>query len=252
MNSKNAIELEKVVKGFNHTIALNKISLNIERGGIYALLGPNGAGKTTLLRIICGILQPTEGKVLVLGKDPKDPSVIGKIGYLPQIVSGYHNLSAWENIKIFAQLASIKNDVFQKKADYLLEMLRLDDKTHLDFHRMSTGEQRAISLIRAIIIGSEILLLDEPTTGLDLERAKIVRNLISHLHEEGKTIVLSSHIVTDIEELAEKVAVLKEGNLLFDGRKEGLIERYAPSENLEQALLKAFGRQLDLPQPLVL
>ncbi len=126
----------------------------------------------------------------------------------------------------------------------------MEEKIDTSFDQLSSGEQRAVSLIRAVIIGNEILLLDEPTTGLDLERARIVRNLISRLHGEGRTIMLSSHIVTDIEELAERIAVLKKGAILFYGRKEQLIQKYAPGQNLEQALLEAFDKQLN-PQPVL-
>ena len=250
MNSLKAIELVNICKKFSHVIALRNITLKMEKGGIFALLGPNGAGKTTLLRVLCGIVRPSKGMALVLGKNPNDPFLRGKIGYLPQTTAGYHNLSAWENIKIFAQLAGIEYTRFQERANSLFKELRLEEKIDTNFDQLSSGEQRAVSLIRAVIIGNEILLLDEPTTGLDLERARIVRNLISRLHGEGRTIILSSHIVTDIEELAERIAVLKKGTILFYGRKEQLIQEYAPEQNLEQALLEAFDRQLN-PQPVL-
>ncbi len=114
MDSINAIELVNICKKFSHIIALRNITLKMENGGIFALLGPNGAGKTTLLRVLCGIVKPSKGMALVLGKNPSDPFLRGKIGYLPQTTAGYHNLSAWENIKIFAQLADIEYTTFKK------------------------------------------------------------------------------------------------------------------------------------------
>ncbi len=245
MISNYVVEFIDVCKLFGQVEALRNINFKIKKGEIHALLGPNGAGKTTLLRIMCGIIRPSMGRVRILGRSSTDPALRGKIGYMPQVTAGYHNLSAWDNVKIFAELAGIGTDFFEKQAYSLFRLLRLEEKIHATFDEMSSGEQRAVSLIRSIIIGNEILLLDEPTSGLDLERARIVRNLIAKLQNMGRTIILSSHIVTDVEELAEKVLILKRGELLFKGKKNDLITRFASNEGLEKALLKAFGKQLD-------
>ena len=244
--SEMMVETHQLSKHFNSIIAVDKVNLSIPKGSIYALLGPNGAGKTTTIRMILGLLKPTIGEVLVNGIDvsnnPKD--IRGQIGILPQFSAAYFDLTPMQNIKFTLELNNINFKEMQptltnffKRLDITSELL---DKP---FSKLSGGEQRAICFIMAAMTKKEFLILDEPTTGLDIARAKHIRTIIKELAETaGKTILLSSHIVSDLEELAEYCGILVNGKLVFQGRKEEIIQTYAPDTNdFEDAIIQAFG-----------
>ncbi|MHA1550769.1 MAG: ABC transporter ATP-binding protein [Candidatus Heimdallarchaeaceae archaeon] len=232
-------------KDFKMTRAVNRINIEIPKKSIYALLGPNGAGKTTTIRMILGLLKPSAGEVYVNGfnvsENPK--SIRGQIGLLPQFSAAYYDLTPLQNIKFILELNNLTfEDVNVKITDYFEKLDIKPDLLHKPFTKLSGGEQRAISFVMAVITDKEFLIMDEPTSGLDIARAKYIRSIIKDLvEEEGKTILLSSHIVSDLEELAEYCGILKEGSLVFQGDKEEIINTYSPeTKDFEDAIVNAF------------
>ena len=232
-------------KDFKMTRAVNRINIEIPKKSIYALLGPNGAGKTTTIRMILGLLKPSAGEVYVNGfnvsEDPK--SIRGQIGLLPQFSAAYYDLTPLQNIKFILELNNLTfEDVNVKITDYFEKLDIKPDLLHKPFTKLSGGEQRAISFVMAVITDKEFLIMDEPTSGLDIARAKYIRSIIKDLvEEEGKTILLSSHIVSDLEELADYCGILKEGSLVFQGDKEEIINTYSPeTKDFEDAIVNAF------------
>lgn len=238
------METSKLTKTFETLIAVNGVNLRIPKGSIYALLGPNGAGKTTTIRMLLGILKPNIGQIMINGTDviAHPRSIRGKIGILPQISAAYHDLTPLENIRFIMNLHNISFSKNKHKLDDYFDTLGLtNDLLNKPFSKLSGGEQRAVCFIMASILNTEILILDEPTSGLDIARAKYIRSIISQMAEEGKTILLSSHIVSDLEELATHCGIMKKGQLVFQGTKHELIDFYSPeSRDFEEAIIAAF------------
>ena len=232
-------------KDFKMTRAVDRVNIEIPKKSIYALLGPNGAGKTTTIRMILGLLRPSSGQVYVNGfnvsENPK--SIRGQIGLLPQFSAAYYDLTPLQNIKFILELNNLAfEEVNVKMTEYFEKLDIKQELLQKSFTKLSGGEQRAISFIMAAITDKEFLILDEPTSGLDIARAKYIRSIIKDLVEiEGKTILLSSHIVSDLEELADYCGILKEGSLVFQGDKEEIINTYSRETNdFEDAIINAF------------
>ena len=232
-------------KDFKMTRAVDRVNIAIPKKSIYALLGPNGAGKTTTIRLILGLLKPSAGEVYVNGfnvsENPK--SIRGQIGLLPQVSAAYYDLTPLQNIKFILELNNLTfEDVNEKINNYFEKLDIKPELLHKPITKLSGGEQRAISFVMAVITDKELLIMDEPTSGLDIARAKYIRSIIKDLVEkEGKTILLSSHIVSDLEELAEYCGILKEGSLVFQGDKEEIINTYSPEiKDFEDAIVNAF------------
>ena len=239
------VETHQMSKHFKLLLAVDGVNLKIQRGKIYALLGPNGAGKTTTIRMLLGLLKPTYGNISVNGIDvvlnPK--AIRGKIGLLPQVSAAYYDLTSMQNIKFILEMNGMPyEEVSQTLGSYFQTLEITHEMLNKPFSKLSGGEQRSISFIMAIITNKEFLVLDEPTSGLDIARAKYIRSIIKKLVEdEGKTILLSSHIVSDLEELADYCGILKQGKLIFQGKKEEIINAYAPdTQDFEDAIIEAF------------
>ncbi len=249
MSDSFIIETKNLCKSFGSKQILKNVSLNIPKGSIYALLGPNGAGKTTTIRILTGILKPTSGEVYVQGVDVvSNPEEIrSEIGILSQLSAGYKDFKTRDNILLFTSIVGVDKLEATIKMEELLRLLEMEDKLDLNFGKLSGGEKRVISLVRTIISSGDLIILDEPTTGLDIARAKLVRDIIQDLVEkEGRTVVMSSHITSDLEHLATHTGILKDGELVFEGTKGEVIQAYAPDSDFEAAIISAFkiGNQL--------
>ena len=237
------IETKDLRKTFKETEVLKGVSLCVPKGSIYALLGPNGAGKTTTIRILTGILKPTSGEVMVQGVDViKNPEEIrAEVGILSQLSAGYKDFKTRDNILLFTSIVGVDEEEARMKMNELLSKLDMLDKLDLAFGKLSGGEKRVISLVRTIISSKELIILDEPTTGLDIARAKKVRDIIRDLVEkEGKTVLMSSHITSDLEALATHTGILRAGELVFEGTKDEVISRYASNGDFEEAIINAF------------
>lgn len=243
MSDELLIETKEIRKSFGDKEILKGISLHIPKGSIYALLGPNGAGKTTTIRILTGIMKPTLGEVFVQGIDVvKNPEQIrAEIGILSQLSAGYKDFKTKDNILLFTSIVGVDREEATIKMHDLLRKLDMEDKLDLQFGKLSGGEKRVISLVRTIISSKELIILDEPTTGLDIARAKKVRDIISDLvTKEGKTVLMSSHITSDLEALATHAGILKDGELVFEGTKQQVIETYSETGDFESAIISAF------------
>ncbi|HUT79659.1 MAG TPA: ABC transporter ATP-binding protein [Candidatus Bathyarchaeia archaeon] len=243
MDKELIIETIDLRKNFGSKEILKGISLHIPRGSIYALLGPNGAGKTTTIRIITGLLKPTSGQVYVDGIDVvKDSEAIrSEIGVLSQLSAGYKDVKTRDNILLFTDIVGIDRNEAIIKMNKLMMYLDMFDKLTLNFGKLSGGEKRVVNLVRTIISSKDIIILDEPTTGLDIARAKRVRDIIRDLvNIEGKTVLMSSHITSDLEDLATHTGILKSGILVFEGTKDEAIKKFSTRDDFEEAIINAF------------
>ena len=237
------IETKDLRKQFGDVPIVKGISLKVPKGGIYALLGPNGAGKTTTIRVLTGILKPTSGQVFVQGIDVvKDAEKIrAEVGILSQLSAGYKDFKTRDNILLFTSIVGVPEEEAIKQMTEMLTKLDMLDKLELKFGKLSGGEKRVISLVRTIISSKELIILDEPTTGLDIARAKKVRDIIQDLvKNHGKTVLMSSHITSDLEALATHTGILKDGELVFQGTRDEIIAKYSASGDFEEAIISAF------------
>ena len=203
--------------------AVRDVSLRVERGEIFGLLGPNGAGKTTTLKMLFGLVRPCGGRAEVLGRPVNDVRAKRHVGYLPESPYFYDYLSGRELLTFAGQLFDLSRRESRKRADRLLERVGLGDAADRALRRYSKGMLQRVGIAQALINEPDLVVLDEPLTGLDPIGRKQLRELIASLRHEGKTVVLSTHILSDIELLADRVAIVVAGRTVSGGRPEELI-----------------------------
>ncbi len=220
-------------------VALDKVSLEIDRGEVFGLLGPNGAGKTTLIRVLIGLLTPTKGKAWVLGRDvTQDIDYIReRVSLLPQEAGIYDRLTARENLIYYGGLYGIPDDDLRARADRLLDTVGLREKEDYQVKGFSGGMKRKVLVARALIIEPEIVFMDEPTTGVDTIGARVVRNVLKKLSSEQKrTIILTTHDLNEVAELCDRVGILNDGNLVAVGKPSELEEQFKAAD-LEEVFM---------------
>ncbi|MBL4697264.1 MAG: ABC transporter ATP-binding protein [Phycisphaerales bacterium] len=219
-------QLSKVFKDFwmrDRARAVDKLDLVIYEHEVFGLLGPNGSGKSTIIKLILGLLQPTHGRVSVFGKPPSDVATKKRIGYLPEESYLYPFLNARETLDYYGKLFGLDKKTREGRIDELLEMVGLEHAQFRPVREYSKGMQRRIGIAQALINDPDLLILDEPTTGLDPIGTRQVKDLILELGRRGKTIILSSHLLTDVEDVVDRMAILYGGKIRDEGTCEGLL-----------------------------
>ena len=226
------IEIENLTKSFGKTKALAGLSLKIGDSDIYGFVGQNGAGKTTTMRIISGLIPADSGSVIINGLDAgrEVKKVRSIIGYVPDFFGVYDNLKVIEYIEFFASAYNITGMEAERACLNLLEELGLSDKTDFFVDDLSRGQKQRLGLARALIHNPDILVLDEPTSGMDPKARIETRNLLKRLNSQGKTIIISSHILHEISELVTGLAIIEQGKVVMSGSIES-IERTMHIEN---------------------
>lgn len=210
------LSIEKLSKRFDSKVAVNNISVSLQLG-VYGLLGANGAGKTTLMRMICGVLKPTSGKIIYDGKEIEQlgETYRSYLGYLPQDFGYYPDFTAKEYLDFIAAVKGLETTTAKKKVSKILETVNLSDVARKKIRTFSGGMKQRLGIAQAIINDPHILVLDEPTAGLDPKERMRFRNLIAELAKD-KIVILSTHIVSDIDYIADNVLMLKNGNLIMN------------------------------------
>lgn len=239
------LRLEDIVKQYDGRTVLNHISLQIEKGEIVGLLGPNGAGKTTLLKVIAGLSAPASGRVEILGADVlrcRD-SINGRIGLVPQDNNMEREFTVREGLLSYAKLFGIKNPT--ARVNDIIDAFQLRDWQDRKIDLLSGGMARRALIARAILPQPEILLLDEPSVGLDPDMRQEIWQVVRNLRGEGKTIVMTTHYMEEAEALCDRVALLKAGRLLLLDTVEALKEKALGSSHKEVTLETAFLRLID-------
>lgn len=227
----NVIETEDLSKtfvpglGFKKVMALEKVNLSIKKGEIFGYIGPNGAGKTTTLKIFMGLIFPTSGKATIFGKDIRDIKVKEKIGFLPEEPYFYDYLTAEEFLLFYGKLFGYDRLYLSKKIDELLTLVELQHKKNSQLRHFSKGMLQRIGIAQALINDPELVVLDEPMSGLDPAGRAMVRDIILHLREQGKTILFSSHILSDVEMICNRIGIITKGKLRETGTVDSLLQR---------------------------
>ena len=218
--------LTKVYKDFwgrSKVRALNALDLEIRRGEIFGLLGPNGSGKSTTIKLVLGLLFPTAGKALVFGNDATEVTKNERIGYLPEESYLYKFLNAEETLDFYGRLFNMPADVRKQRIEELINMVGLNWARRRQLREYSKGMTRRIGLAQALINDPELLLLDEPTSGLDPIGTREMKDLILKLRDQGKTIVMSSHLLPDVQDVCDRIGILHQGELKELGRVSELL-----------------------------
>lgn len=221
------VQTTDLSKRYGALTAVNQVSLAIPTGSIYGLIGPNGAGKTTWMTMVASLLRPSHGRVLVDGHDPAvNPAAVRSVtGYMPDGLGVYEGLDVGGYLEFFAAAYNIPRDEWPQLIDGLLELVTLDVKRDAQVNSLSRGMKQRLSLARALVHDPKLLILDEPASGLD-PRARIeLRELLWALQAMGKTIIVSSHILSELEEICSHVAIMEAGNVLAQGAPENIGEQ---------------------------
>jgi len=213
--------IDRLTKQYKNKIAVDRISLTLKEG-VYGLLGANGSGKTTLMRMICGILKPTSGEVKFNGIDVSEEKYRVSLGYLPQEFGYYPEFSAYDFLLYMASLKGLTKHQAKDKAKELFELVSLSDVAHKKIKTFSGGMKQRLGIAQALLNNPKILILDEPTAGLDPNERIRFRNLISRLGKD-RIVLLSTHIVSDVEYIASTILLMKNGQIIHKGHLKEII-----------------------------
>jgi ABC-2 type transport system ATP-binding protein len=237
----------------NKIEAVKNINLRIEQGELVGFLGPNGAGKTTTLKMLTGILYPTTGRAEVLGHIPhhRNPEMLRRISLvMGNKMQLWWDLPAMDSFRVLKELYEVEDDKFNRRLEFLLETLQLQDKVHSQVRKLSLGERMKCELVAALLHAPRVVFLDEPTIGLDVVSQKRIRDFLKQLHaEDNCTIMLTSHYMQDVQELCDRVVVIDHGTVIFEGTLQSLSKQFSDKRRLrltfetpvETADLEKFG-----------
>lgn len=213
------LEIQQLHKSYGKLKALQGLSLTIEKGNIYGLLGPNGSGKTTTLGIILGVINASQGKYLWFDKPPSY-KIRKKIGAILETPSFYPYLSGYQNLKVTAKI----KDIPETRIDEVLSSVQLTERKYDLYKHYSLGMKQRLAIAAALLPDPEVMILDEPTNGLDPQGIKEVRDIINSIGNTGKTIILASHLLVEVQRLCTHFAVLNRGKLIYEGNVNEVLE----------------------------
>lgn len=210
--------------GRKKVAALKALDIEVRKGEIFGLLGPNGSGKSTTIKLIQGLLFPTSGRAFVFGKDARDVTKNERIGYLPEESYLYKFLNAEETLDFYGRLFDMPAELRRERSEQLIKMVGLNQARRRQLKEYSKGMTRRIGLAQALINEPDLLILDEPTTGMDPIGSREMKDLIVRLRDEGKTILMCSHQLADVQDVCDRVAILHQGELRELGRVDSLLK----------------------------
>ena len=229
------LEARGLVKRFGAFEAVRGVDFAIARGECFGFLGPNGAGKTSTMRMISAVSRPTEGSLTIFGLDPRThgPAIRGRIGVVPQDDSLELELSVRLNIEIYGRYFDLPRRVLREHADELLEFARLTERANSKVDDLSGGMKRRLTIARALVNRPELLILDEPTTGLDPQARHLLWERLYRLKREGVTLIITTHYMDEAEQLCDRLVVMDNGTIVAEGAPRELIERHSSREVIE-------------------
>jgi ABC-2 type transport system ATP-binding protein len=247
LQSDIVISTSRLTKAFGKLIAVNDLHLQVMRGDVFGFLGPNGSGKTTTIRMLLGLIRPTAGRAVIFGMDvvQQMPSILPRIGAIVETPVFYPYLSGMDNLHVVgAASGMVSGKANQRRIDEVLELVELHAQAKMAYRKYSLGMKQRLGIAAALLTDPELVLLDEPTNGLDPAGMFEIRQLIQRLAALGKTIFLSSHLLNEVQQVCNRVAILQRGNLIKQGNvsellrgSEQVLVRLNTSEETQQAKL---------------
>lgn len=233
--SENLIEVRGLTKKYGDVVAVNGIDFSVRKSESFGMLGPNGAGKSTTMRIIAATSQRTAGDVRVLGKDPETegPQIRAHLGVVPQQDNLDVQLTVTENLYIYGRYFGLSSKFIKAKIDDLLEFAQLEEKRDVKVEALSGGMKRRLTIARSLVSEPDILILDEPTTGLDPQARHILWDRLFRLKEDGTTLLITTHYMDEAEQLCDRLIVMDKGSIMAEGSPPDLIKKYSTKEVLE-------------------
>ncbi len=237
------VEVTGLTKRYGDTLAVDGVDLTVLPGEVYGFLGPNGAGKTTTLRILTGLIAPTSGDVRVLGGAPGQPDVLGRTGSMIESPAFYPYLSGLDNLRLLAEYAAVP----RRKIDEVLELVDLTDRARDRFSTYSLGMKQRLGVAAALLKDPELVILDEPTNGLDPAGMRDMRRLIRELGSGGRTVLLSSHLLGEVQQICDRVGIINSGRMVAEHNVEDLrgerelVVRAAPRDKAQSILTDVLG-----------
>ncbi len=241
------LALKDVSKTYKSTMhkALDQISISVKEKEIMGLLGPNGAGKSTLINIIVGLLQADSGEMLWRGKTISSPnSIKSKLGLVPQEIALYPKLTAFENLDFLASQYHIHKNIRHKRIEESLKALGLYKERNQLINQYSGGMKRRINLIAGLLHQPELLIMDEPTVGIDIQSKQAIQEFLLQLNSEGMTMIYTSHMMEEAEKICHQVAIIDIGRILVSDSPKNLIHQTDGAKNLEDVFVRLTGKEL--------
>ena len=226
--------------------AVSNLNFSFPKGSIYGFLGPNGAGKSTLVSILCGLLKPDQGSISVLGLNPvtQGAEVRKIVGVAPQEIALYPTLTALENLQYFSKMYGIRSAEGIPLIKKYLEIFGLEQNQHKQVKNFSGGMKRRLNLIAAILHQPELIILDEPTSGVDVQSRNMILDFLLECQKTGITVLYSSHYLEEAERICSHLIIVDEGELITEGSPQTLIQAHAGCKNLEDVFLKLTGKNI--------
>ena len=242
------VRIQSITKKYKGNVepAISDLSLDIPEGSVFGLLGPNGAGKSTLVMMLCGLMEPDAGTIQLLGMDVRvnGSKVRSRIGVAPQDIALFPTLTAFENLFYFGKMYGLKSDIIRNRVTEYLEIFALADKAQKRVHTFSGGMKRRLNLIASLLHDPKLLILDEPTSGVDVQSRNILLDYLVTLKSKQMTIIYSSHFLEEAEKICTQLAIIDEGKLITQGIPVDLIGEHEECTTLESLFLKLTGKHI--------
>jgi len=235
MDYLNMIVAKNLKKVYGDFVAVDGIDFTVKKGESFGLLGPNGAGKSTTMKMISSVSKRSSGELTILGKDPDKygPEIRAHLGVVPQKDMLDRELKTWENLYTYGRFFGLSRKFLKPKVEELLEFAQLEEKRNEKVEELSGGMQRRLAIARGLVNEPEILLLDEPTTGLDPQARHILWDRLFRLKEQGVTLVITTHYMDEAEQLCDRLIVMDKGKIMAEGSPAALINKYSSKEVVE-------------------
>jgi len=214
-------------------IALKELTLNVEKGEVFGFLGPNGAGKSTTIKLLMDFIRPSSGKILIDGIESKEPKARRQLGYLPENPYFYDQLTPKDLLTFGARASGLSRQERKKQINYLLKKLELEHVSKRSLRQFSKGMLQRVGLALSLVHNPTIIILDEPMSGLDPLGRTLVSKIILELKEQGKTVFFSSHILSDVERLCDRIAIIHKGRLRFLDSIKNIVSKYKEQKDVE-------------------
>jgi ABC-2 type transport system ATP-binding protein len=238
------IEISNLTKKFDRIVAVDDLTLQVNRGDILGFLGPNGAGKTTTVKMLTGMLTPTSGSATVAGFDIRNSAIEVKkrIGYVPESGAVFESMTAWEYLEMVSELHHLDRDIASRRIREFLSLFGIYEDKDQQLNHYSKGMKQKVLIAAALLHNPDVLFLDEPLNGLDANAARVIKEVLRKFSEQGKTIMFCSHILEVVERICTRIAIIDNGKIVADGSPQDLMLATSRS-TLEQAFANLTNSQ---------